>query len=312
MIIDKTGSLANVKRHDYLPFGEELLAGQGGRTTALGYSGEAIRQKFTSKERDNETGLDYFGARYYASTQGRFTSTDPAWIKLKTLLNPQDLNRYSYVANNPLKFADPTGREKVEVIIRTYIPRQSVTYPPRVGATFNGNVDSHGRRLPGKEGFKTEQRITIETDANKSVLVYDQQASTGPTHRVARGIGNFLFTSEGQSDGSTLKQTASRDSQNTVTAHISGNESNPIVTDSPGISFHFNVSVTSDGPNSTASVSINGTHDGFPAYELQINRPEAGTTTITNLHDPNKTGDTPRALYPPEEKKVNKTIKIDP
>ena len=61
-----------------LPFGEELFAGTGNRTTALGYTNsDGARQKFTQKERDNETGLDYFGARYYASTQGRFTSTDP-------------------------------------------------------------------------------------------------------------------------------------------------------------------------------------------------------------------------------------------
>jgi hypothetical protein len=59
IIIDQTGALANVKRHDYLPFGEELLAGTGGRTLAQGYTGDNIRQKFTLKERDNETGLNY-------------------------------------------------------------------------------------------------------------------------------------------------------------------------------------------------------------------------------------------------------------
>jgi len=59
MIFDHTGSLAATKRHDYLPFGEELVATQGARTTALGYSGDTVRQKFTSKERDTETGLDY-------------------------------------------------------------------------------------------------------------------------------------------------------------------------------------------------------------------------------------------------------------
>jgi hypothetical protein len=75
MIFDQTGSLANVSRHDYLPFGEELFAGTGGRTTAQGYTAsDGMRQHFTSKERDTETALDYFGARYFASTQGRFTT----------------------------------------------------------------------------------------------------------------------------------------------------------------------------------------------------------------------------------------------
>lgn len=61
-----------MKRHDYLPFGEELFAGTGGRTVALGYAGDGVRQQFTLKERDIETGLDYF----LSSTQGRFTSPD--------------------------------------------------------------------------------------------------------------------------------------------------------------------------------------------------------------------------------------------
>ena len=78
MVFDQSGLLATTKRHDYLPFGEELVAGTGGRTTNQGYSQpDSVRQKFTQKERDNETGLDYFGARYFASTQGRFTSPDP-------------------------------------------------------------------------------------------------------------------------------------------------------------------------------------------------------------------------------------------
>jgi RHS repeat-associated protein len=99
--------LAGVKRHDYLPFGEELFAGTGGRTPTMGYSAaDGERQKFTEKERDNETGLDYFGARYYGNTQGRFISSDP-------LLNsgrpdaPDSWNRYSYTRNNPLVRIDP-------------------------------------------------------------------------------------------------------------------------------------------------------------------------------------------------------------
>src|SRR5205807_5778816 len=129
MIFDQSGSLANVSRHDYLPFGEELYAGVGGRLTTQGYTGDNTRQKFTRKERDIETGLDFFEARYYASTQGRFTRPDPYNIILETqataemnedkaraqffnyLSHPQNWNRYAYVTNNPLKYIDPTGEE---------------------------------------------------------------------------------------------------------------------------------------------------------------------------------------------------------
>jgi RHS repeat-associated protein len=65
--------------------------------------------KFTGKERDNESGLDYFGARYYGSSMGRFMSPDPVKITPGRMANPQQLNLYSYVANNPLRFIDPDG-----------------------------------------------------------------------------------------------------------------------------------------------------------------------------------------------------------
>jgi RHS repeat-associated protein len=108
MIVNKSGSLAGIKRHDYLPFGEEIAANAAGRTPAQGYSQDNVRQKFTQKERDIETGLDYFGARYYASIQGRFTSADPL-LSSGAVESPQSWNRYSYVLNNPLRFIDPDG-----------------------------------------------------------------------------------------------------------------------------------------------------------------------------------------------------------
>jgi RHS repeat-associated protein len=108
IIVDETGSRANVKRHDYLPFGEELFAGSGGRSAALGYAGDGVRQQFTEYERDNETTLDYAEARFYSSIQGRFTSIDPL-MGSAAVANPQTFNRYSYVTNSPLTRIDPTG-----------------------------------------------------------------------------------------------------------------------------------------------------------------------------------------------------------
>jgi RHS repeat-associated protein len=108
IIVDETGSRANVKRHDYLPFGEELFAGSGGRSAAQGYAGDGVRQQFTQKERDNETTLDYFLARYYASVQGRFTSADE-FLNDTLVSDPASWNLYVYGRNNPLVFTDPTG-----------------------------------------------------------------------------------------------------------------------------------------------------------------------------------------------------------
>jgi RHS repeat-associated protein len=65
--------------------------------------------KFTGKERDTESGLDYFGARYHSSALGRFVSVDPSSVSVQPL-NPQSWNRYNYTYNNPLKFVDHDGK----------------------------------------------------------------------------------------------------------------------------------------------------------------------------------------------------------
>jgi RHS repeat-associated protein len=96
-----------VERHDYLPFGEEIQANQAGRTSAWGVN-DLITQKFTGKERDSESGLDYFGARYYGSALGRFSSPDDGSDQHPE--DPQSWNLYGYVRNNPLINTDPTGR----------------------------------------------------------------------------------------------------------------------------------------------------------------------------------------------------------
>jgi RHS repeat-associated protein len=64
--------------------------------------------KFTGKERDAESGLDNFGARYNASTMGRFMSPDPGNAGAVNA-DPQSWNAYSYVRNNPVNLTDPTG-----------------------------------------------------------------------------------------------------------------------------------------------------------------------------------------------------------
>jgi RHS repeat-associated protein len=70
---------------------------------------------FTGKERDTESGLDYFGARYYSSNMGRWMSPDwadkPEAVPYSDLMNPQSLNLYGYVNNNPLSRADADGHD---------------------------------------------------------------------------------------------------------------------------------------------------------------------------------------------------------
>ena len=110
MVVDRSGSLGGIRRHDYAPFGEELVAGVGIRSASNGYSNDSVRQKYGSYERDNETGLDFAQARYFSNAQGRFTGADPLLASGKAN-NPQTWNRYTYALNNPLQYVDPTGME---------------------------------------------------------------------------------------------------------------------------------------------------------------------------------------------------------
>jgi RHS repeat-associated protein len=99
-----TDSAGNIKEdEDYFPYGGEVKF----------VDNDPNHYKFTGKERDMETGLDYFGARYYGNALGRFMTPDwspsPAAIPYADLIDPQTLNQYSYVRNVPTSRADPDG-----------------------------------------------------------------------------------------------------------------------------------------------------------------------------------------------------------
>jgi RHS repeat-associated protein len=105
LVTDEAGN--TVARHDYRPFGEELVAGDGFRGAEWGkYDG--VTQKFTGQEHDGETQFDFFHARYLSGAQQRFMSADPGNAGAN-IFDPQSWNAYSYVGNNPLARVDPTG-----------------------------------------------------------------------------------------------------------------------------------------------------------------------------------------------------------
>lgn len=99
----------------------------------------------TRKERDNETGLDYFGARYFASTQGRFTSPDPL-LGSGRIGSPQTWNRYNYVLNNPLKFSDLLG-------LFEYLPGTSNDDQKRIKKAYDELVKARGKYKVGSKQY---------------------------------------------------------------------------------------------------------------------------------------------------------------
>ena len=105
MITDANGQV--IERHDYMPFGEEWPA-----------ASSSERRLYVGKERDQETGLDYSGARYYAPGSGRFTSPDPIAADALRIVSPQRWNRYAYATNNPFTYGDPDG---LDVIVFDFV-----------------------------------------------------------------------------------------------------------------------------------------------------------------------------------------------
>jgi RHS repeat-associated protein len=91
---DNNGNV--VGRQDHQPFGEDGLSS----------AGAVEKHRFTSYERDGETNTDYAINRQYSHTIGRFMRPDPV---RGSLTDPQTLNRYAYVRNDPLSFVDPEG-----------------------------------------------------------------------------------------------------------------------------------------------------------------------------------------------------------
>src|SRR5581483_8444555 len=103
---------------------------------------------FTGKERDAESGLDDFDARYYSSGMGRFMSPDwsdvPAPVPYADLTNPQTLNLYAYVKNNPLRDTDPTGHSGDDDIVDHIL-----NFVVSAGVTFiSDNLFGAGRPQP--------------------------------------------------------------------------------------------------------------------------------------------------------------------
>ena len=295
-------------RHDYVPFGEELPVGTGERTAARGYTGESVRKMFTGYQRDEESGLDYAENRYYSPVIGRYTSTDPMAIQQRHLPDPQNLNRYAYVNNNPLKYIDPNALEKIIIIVRTWIPNETVEF---MGYVFNGNDDANGNRKPGREGYKTEQWVEYDTDDQKTFLLH---GFTGLTHRY--NLERNRVVENGEADGKSLEEGLIDNGPGDATATFKGNEANPLApwyAIGSNITLDLQVNVHSDGVYGDVRVNVSGSHDGYPAYEIIVIRPDSGNASATvYTYDPRTTGETPWALNGGMDKTASGTKIISP
>jgi len=132
-----------VDRLAYYPFGDIK---SGGSATKYGYN---------SKELDS-TGLNYYGARYYNSVLKRWTQAD---TMLPNMYDPQQLNRYSYVSNNPFKYTDPNGRNGVELVALFLATTAAVIYVA-LGVAYVGTAASLSITPPEKSDNADQQQAS--------------------------------------------------------------------------------------------------------------------------------------------------------
>ena len=118
---------------DFYPFGGERAVVS---TCSQDY-------KFTGKERDSESGLDNFGARYMSSQYGRFMSPDEPLVG-QYVSEPQSWNLYSYVQNNPINATDPDGQDCVYVNDNSVdVQRGDCTSDTDKGIFVNGTINTN-------------------------------------------------------------------------------------------------------------------------------------------------------------------------
>lgn len=133
----------------------------------------------TQKERDNESGLDYFLARYYSSAQGRFTSTDPVALTVERLTDPQRINLYAYARNNPLAFIDPTGeiitfankeaRERFEEYEK-HLNEDKKKYVSELQTVIQLKASDVEYQLRTGGNFKEGTEANVTTDGNRILV----------------------------------------------------------------------------------------------------------------------------------------------
>jgi RHS repeat-associated protein len=279
-----------------LPFGDGL-------TTVLNGCADETEHHFTGKERDTESGNDYFGARYYASSMGRWLSPDPKQPDMKFLANPQKWNKYAYVLNNPLAYFDPDGEQEFKVTIRAFIPDKNFKYPAGVGPTWKGDGRSFSKA--SNASSRAQVTFTIETDPSKSAKPLVGTPSSSTSGSAVDLYGAKTLT--GNSNVQTSVNINGRTSDGTSVVSLSVNASDPLVPGAPSTGGTFTFNVAPDG----SSVSMNGAFSVYPAYEVYVQDTSTGAQGTLLQYTPEGTNaNSPGALIGGDTMTVQSTTTL--
>ncbi len=203
-LTNQTGSVSQTL--NYLPFGEEWVdVKQDIDWPSL------INYSFNAKEKDYESGLHYYGSRYYSSELSIWNSTDPMADKYPSI------TPYNYCANNPVKLIDPNG----DTITIPYARDRSRVLK-MINSLARGifGIDKNGylylKSKNGKEGYSeyyrdklceaikskdnifiiiSQKYTTTNSDGTKNIKDVDLDASGGVTQKLSKGNSSLITIS---------------------------------------------------------------------------------------------------------------------
>jgi RHS repeat-associated protein len=263
---------------EYFPFGEGWIEENTNqqRTPYL----------FTAKELDEETGLYYFGARYYDPRTSVWQNTDPA---LPKYLNSRqsggvyvshNLGLFSYSHNGPVIYLDPNGETPYTFYVRSFASDKSF------GMGFHG--DNRGFTTDTNATARIHQRFTLETDDGS---VYNKQTWSSPSQWI-------IGAPQTETPQGTFSSTSQEGGSFSVSTSYSGK--NPLTWrgPTPALDVSTSFGVTEDRKNGILSISATMKGDKFPSAESFIVDPKgtavfigvskAGLSPYTHLPGDNK------------------------
>jgi RHS repeat-associated protein len=221
-----------------------------------------VASRSTGKERDTESGNDYFGARYYNSATGRFLSPDPKDTSAHPG-NPQTWNRYTYTLNNPLGLVDPDGKEPVTVVFRAFIQQSTVGPGRGDNRTFSADANASSRIT-----------VTMHIETDPAVngghpLIGTPDVQMQDTHTIIGGsiapVNNFAPII-----------TPSQDANGLVNLNVQIDTHSGAMPAGASIRSDVNIGVNQAGTQGT----VQGTVSGSPAFETNFTPQGAPTTNL--------------------------------
>jgi RHS repeat-associated protein len=300
---DRLGSIRNITDANGNPIDTITYDGFGNVTNET-TSANGDRWKFTGREFDSETGLQFNRARYYNAADGRWTGQDPIGF------GAGDPNLYWYVHNNTLLFVDPFGLRKIDVKMDAFInKRTGVWLPEPVPFSswfFKGNDRDFGGPF---EESKVRSWFTIDSkDIGHSGQVEVQHAGTISERRKVTTFWNFFPVSWYEGWVYEAKDAPAEGSSETANG-TNGKCSTRVTVDAygrypfypawmtPAIDYRFLIYFIITGPN-TIVTKIGYNHNQFPDYEVRIDdevsykyaTPDAGPGWWNLAWGPNEKG----------------------